>query len=191
MKFAFVHIPKTAGTTIVDSLKGKYKVWHVDSNQIPSGNYDICFGHFYPSVYENYPLVTWIREPVNRMISHFTHLKLRQKRNRNRIAVFPDGTTEFDPDIDIISFAEYVGNIESHYISGWILKFDFIGIVEQMEGSWKDFKDKFELDLSDLPKKKIRETNHVFVSRFQKRELKKLLKEDRELYEMICSRVIT
>lgn len=96
-----VHIPKTAGTSFRNTLKAVYgddQVIRLDIdlqhevvkvNQLNwqkkklSSNVKVVHGHFSPYLFENYfrpspaPFITWLRHPVERVISNFYYLEKR------------------------------------------------------------------------------------------------------------------
>lgn len=191
-KFAFVHIPKTGGTTIVNMMKENHSVCHYDKNKQPNNpqSYDIFFGHFYPKTYNDLPLVTWLRNPVDRMISHYQHLKERQEKGNNGIMVYPAKIMKFDPTIDIISFAETVGNLYPIYTENNLKQFTYFGILEFMHHSIKLLKEKFKLCISENIIHERRSTNKITLGIYEHQKLKKLLKDDTEIYIKALSRFI-
>jgi hypothetical protein len=87
--FYFWHIPKTAGTSITHSLKENFSselicpswIWSqlLKDSRTTLNNYSLISGHFYSailSVLDTTPLIiTFLRDPLRRAISHFSHIK--------------------------------------------------------------------------------------------------------------------
>lgn len=184
---AFVHIPKTGGTTLVNLFKQNYKVFHKDKNHLPANitKYDICFGHFYPKVYKNYPLVTWFRHPIQRTISHYSHWKNRlTDENKNKIIVNPGSTKSFDINIGIVEFTEKIGNILLKYTESNYKQFEFIGFLETMEYSLNRFCELYDITLPPVISVKRRGT-HFKVSNKNLSQLKLILKDDIDYYNEV------
>lgn len=194
MKFAYVHIPKTAGTTIVNIFKLNHKVYHKDKNYQPQNikDYDICFGHFYPEIYFEYSLVTWFRQPIDRAISHYSHWKNRLlTTNKNKIIVNPGKTKQFDPETDLISFVEQIGNILVKYTSNNLNQFEYIGIVERMEHCLVELSKYYNIELPNIVPYEIpinRKGKLIKVFDNERKKLKELLKEDIQLYNRVRKR---
>ncbi len=101
VKLISLHIPKTAGTSFFHSLKKEYgatKVARVDFNRnqvskinmMPFSkayvhrNPKVIHGHFridqlneLISIKQNVPIITWLRDPVERVISNYYYLSKR------------------------------------------------------------------------------------------------------------------
>lgn len=186
-KFAFVHIPKTGGTTIVNNLKKVYNVFHYDDNYRPPDieKYDIFFGHFLPRVYKDYPLVTWLREPVSRIISHYNHLQRRIEKGNNRIMVYPATVVKFHRDMSLIDFAESVGSIYPIYVDNNIEQFKYIGILEKMDESFFELNKKFGLEQQKIVKSFRKSEKSVVPSMEEYKKLDEILKDDKRIYEYI------
>ena len=86
----FLHIPKTAGTTFHTFLASRFAedevcpahTWHdlvaLSAEQI--GGYSFIWGHFYAYLHRHVPqplrYVTFLRDPVERALSHYGHVML-------------------------------------------------------------------------------------------------------------------
>ncbi len=190
MKFAFIHIPKTAGTTVANILKKQCKVYHRDINARPKDfqKYDVCMGHFFPEIYEEFPKVTWFRKPLERMISHYSYFKLRvHKENKHSIVIYPDkpGDTaqkKMDPNIDIVSFAEKIGCVYIKYTHGNIKQFDFIGFVETMQTSLVQFGRKFNVWVpTNTPRD--RKGTISLITEKEREKVKEIIQMDMQIYK--------
>ena len=152
-KFVYVHILKTAGTTIRHNLLDtRYKGrWLYDSmfklkrndkiitdhpliieNQLyPSVDYkkyDVIFGHFKYDKYEhlNRPMFSFVRHPVSRMISNYYYFKSSyEKMGKN---------------ISLMEFSE-MWKDHMTYILDDISKYKYIGIVEKFKKSLNEMCD--------------------------------------------------
>ena len=152
-----LHIPKTAGTSFRNILKSVYgddQVVRFDINEkgiirMNESIYNksslpyvrVIHGHFvYKDLIkiftlpENHKLITWVRDPVKRVISNFYYLESRLKElldeennNLNIISKLQKTLIEY-------SRAEINRNRQSKFLNGCHLeKFDFVGIHEFFE----------------------------------------------------------
>lgn len=157
-----VHLPKCAGNSFKRSLEEIYSgnVYFDYENRIDSPRYKfskiynnfkkfdyskfnqtkIIHGHFfadkYLSSFSNSEYITWLRNPVERVISHYFFWKkypdfehpICKYVVKNNLSL-----TEF-------SRIKYMKNIQSTYLSNTNLeKFKFIGITESYDASFKLF----------------------------------------------------
>lgn len=147
------HIPKTAGTSFRNILKSAYgsgKVVRFDINEekeirmnerlfnsrkIPS-NIEVLHGHFSMNDLENLLTVpynafriTWVRDPVERVISNYYYLSERlrhylneEKRNLNILSKMERSLIEY-------ASAEINRNRMSKFLTGGLSDFDFVGVT--------------------------------------------------------------
>jgi hypothetical protein len=152
-KFVFIHTPRTAGGTInhilrkkfpndvavlIDSFIGKrvdkIRVYYPNDYYIKSveevRHFPIITGHipFYKVAHFNRPFVTWLRHPVERVISHYNAVLSRK---------------EYKYD-NIIDFTIKTRNLMTYFTGGDINKFDFIGITENFDN---DIHKMFDFEL--------------------------------------------
>ncbi len=152
-----LHIPKTAGTSFRNILKNVYgndqvACLNIETNGVIMLNEQLYYenklpkvkvihGHF---VYETllnkftlpkqYKLITWVRDPVKRVISNFYYLESRlkelldeERNNLNIISKLQRTLIEF-------TRAEINRNRQVKFMTGSNLEnFDFIGIYEFFE----------------------------------------------------------
>jgi len=151
-----IHIPKTAGTSFRNTLKEVYgdrNVIRLDirrtiqveqqdfNNSKLNERIKVVHGHFRPRDYferfepnQGQKLITWLRDPVQRVISNYNYLA-------GRLAELLD---EERKGVDILSkmqrsLLEYAAAPDNRNRMTWYLKgasledFAFVGIVEYME----------------------------------------------------------
>ncbi len=210
----FVHIPKSAGTSFKGLLKKIYKPseiivvdsdgWYKDMNysvaanrtnlpgaqQIqPPASVKCITGHFnascFVNLYPNADYITWVRDPIQRMISHYNYY-LRIGAYYGQIA--PTKRSYDIIDLETYATHSYNVNFMTQLINIPLTKFKFIGIVEKYDEEIKRFKETFGIDINEESqhynlnpeKKSVQETYNV--SDEQKEKLMKLHAEDYKLY---------
>jgi hypothetical protein len=198
MKFIYVHILKTAGTTLRHSIferyyKGKYlydatfkpKFYSkrpdhpvtIEPQPYPTNydKYDVIFGHFKHDKYEdlNWPMFSFVRHPVRRLIDQYYYHKGYYKKK-----------------IKIEEFADIWANHMS-YVLGDISKYKFIGVVEKFDDSLKMFCKKIGKSPIQKPGKKryFNDDKIKKTSKAVRRYIESVNKEDMELYKEISGRI--
>lgn len=190
-KFVFIHIPRTAGGTINHILRKMYendivillhpgrkflKKEYPKQGMIQTideiRGYSIISGHvpIAKIIDLKRPIITWLRHPVDRVISHFRWSFRKQKRLG----------------IDIIKFAEddEMRNGMSYLTGGDLSKFSFVGITENFD---KDIKKMFDFLGVGIPRyinkhvsnKKIK----IGVDEETRKIIEELNDEDMNLYD--------
>jgi hypothetical protein len=156
LKLISVHIPKTAGTSFRKSLKAAYgeeevvrldislQTGQVRLNEekqeeriLPTGT-RVLHGHFRPAdIWEHYPetkdlpFITWLRNPVERVISNYYYLEKRLKeeldeegKNLNILSKMQRSLLEYARD-------DINRNRQHKFLEGMPLEdFEFVGILE-------------------------------------------------------------
>jgi Sulfotransferase family len=137
-----VHIPKTAGMTFLYVL---YQVYSLDLVlwDHPSGvKYEptsstplhkrVIHGHFmthkYDGFFPNAIRITWVREPIVRLISHYLHIKNRPLDKNN-----PVHMEVVEKNLSLLQFAEIpdMQNFMSSYTAGrQLTDYYFVGVQE-------------------------------------------------------------
>lgn len=85
-RLILLHVPKCGGTSLVVSLRqtfGVGRMLHAESKKMPELKHRIVHGHMTPTIQEILKTEPWdralkvtvIREPVNRLISHYLYWK--------------------------------------------------------------------------------------------------------------------
>lgn len=174
-KFISIHVPKTAGTTFLKILSSTYGkqfksdyldimnlnsvILHGDkpSNKIITSakKYSVIMGHFRASKYLflDRPYIAWVRDPVDRAISHYYFWKKLWKKERKRnwdnklSELFESGWT-------VVDFSKMFSNQMSYFLDCDIKKFKFIGISEEFDKELLRFEKIFGLTIKK-PKKRL------------------------------------
>lgn len=210
VKFIYNHVLKCAGTTFKKSVinfyfKGRYchdttfkiavnksiereKIRHpiiFEPQEYPKNyrQYDIIFGHFLWSKYNHLkrPKVTFIRDPVERIISNYFYFKT------NYVDQFGM------KGINILEFANMpLWKNHMVYVLGDINKYEFIGLVECFDVSVQKFCKHFGLAETSQIYKKLRVTNNKFrIDRKTKDKIKDLNIIDMKLYDKVVKKFYT
>ena len=152
-----VHIPKTAGVSIRNFLKEHYDAgfvlsyWQVTDAfgrvlpEVPSSAACV-HGHFVADhLADRFPdatLVTWVREPVDRVVSSYYH-RLRDPDWQNSVC-----RKVHEEKLGLVEFAELpeMRNEMAHFMGRkQPADFDFIGIMEDFDFSLEIFCEQFGL----------------------------------------------
>lgn len=182
----FVHVPKTAGSTITHlfrKLFGKENVWS-EQRQKKMGKFDkdkynVAKGHFkhdrFPDL--DWPIITIIRHPVERIISHYNYAI-----HNNHPRIFT--SRGLKSDVKLLEFAEANINRNAYtkQLGTDLDKFDLVLITEFFDGSikvlfdWMGYKGKIKYGFTNKTNKKNP------VSEKERKVIGRLNKEDMELY---------
>ena len=164
--FVSIHIPKTAGTAlakIFDDTSLRRIMYEYGSErdlttvrtcppdvrehrEFIQSYFKYLHGHFhylkYADVFPDAPVITTVREPVDRVVSQYLHILRGGDRNNLRHKQIMDG------EMSIVEFSkiDFIGNAQWYYLEGRPIKeYDFIFIQEELYYSLKKFCERFEL----------------------------------------------
>lgn len=202
--YVFLHLPKTGGTAIHDSLNGilgdrlfSFKKWNdlykydryfkiEDLDSIPKQT-EFLIGHyivndFTKEYYDNF--MTMFREPSQRIISSYFH-EIRHGHSDGTMIDFvknADKSHMGKRKISVNMYQSAIGDIKI------LNRFVFIGITEYFEESLMLFAKKFNINLKPEfiknnninPNKKIKDKYDIPKDVFC--EIKKLNQADYEIY---------
>lgn len=194
-KFVSIHIPKCGGITFREILLAIYKHDCLLDNGLcpippkfgesiyPNNweNYNVIHGHFDYAKYNHLPLITWVRDPLDRLISLYHYW---QGRNQNDI--FPKFMK--NNSLSIYQFAEFLPNVQTMFIGEKVERFMFIGLVEFYEKSLKRFGDIMCLKIPEYEKKNINPESKKQYDDVDKDWLELYLKKDRIVYNEILAK---
>jgi len=205
-KCFFVHVPKTAGICFKINLQKFYEesrslhVYlseHLDKKNID--DYDLVTGHIQPlknDLSNNRLLVTWLRDPVDRLVSLYFYQNHYDASNS-------DSDKQCDSTVDISKFYDdierYAFNKENrdviykdyfYYLD--IDNFDFIGVYEDFHNDQNRFFQKFfgqSMDFQFLTNTntmidKSRSNNYDIDSNLRKR-IEQCNPRDMDLYHRV------
>jgi hypothetical protein len=195
-KMIFVHVMKSAGTTMRSALLRIYgeKLLYdrlykrelyknrdhdtkhfviLDNQRYPDRykKYDAIIGHFKWDKYEhlNWPLVTFLRDPVDRMVSAYYYLQGNYKK--------------LGYNLNIIEFAKLINN-QVKYVVGDLDKYEFIGITEEFDKSFNLMCEKFDLNkISNIQNKRVSGRGKKLVKRKVREKIRDIIIEDVKLYD--------
>ena len=200
-KMIFVHVLKSAGTTVRTALRRIYKkrllydrfykrylykdrindtknYIILDNQTYPKKyeEYDAIIGHFKWNKYEhlNWPYVTFLRDPVDRMISAYYYLKGNYKK--------------LGYNLNIVDFSKLINNQVS-YVVGDLDKYTFVGITEKFDQSFEIMCDQFNLKkISKIKNERVSRRKKDFVNKKIRRKIRDIILEDVKLYEKALRR---
>jgi len=188
-KFVFVHLPKTGGSTFAKMLKRTYKHrMKIDTNPGPPKlpNYEqyhvICGTHIPWHKYDHMPLITFVRDPIERVISHYFFFKghdpntggwRRRKVNQENLTVG--------------EFSAIVPNMMTYFAGSDPGRYEFIGVLERWDESVQKFQKLYGINLPVVEKVKVNRRNKEPVSAEDRTKIAVYQQEDIKLYERIIN----
>lgn len=164
-----VHIPKSAGTSFRNILKdvyGETAVIRLDIdliykklkiNELPFEGFEldkkikVIHGHFSPAllnerfkINEQVPLITWLRDPVERVISNYYYLEKRLKEELDEEGKGLNILSKMQRSLMEYARAELNQNRISKFLNGAkISDFTFVGIQEHYNEDLQAIADHF------------------------------------------------
>ncbi len=197
-----VHLPKTAGTAfsyVLEQVYGSERLFinsppfdYSLSEELALPNIKAIHGHFpasrYTKCFPNAKRVTWLRDPIRRLISQYFFMKSSDFMDGNNIV----HQYMMDRDLDIVEFSQ-IPVIQNELTQTWGIElddFDFVGIQEYFKEDVRQFGKimgwgRFAVQsinpnpYSDYKK----QVNRILGDRDLVNKLKTLNDRDIELYE--------
>ena len=169
----------------------KYKVKHI-YRPIKRGleyeDADIIMGHFKKTKYMHtgYPMITWLRDPVDRVISNYEQQTTKWGRARSKAPTY----YKMVSDHTLLTYAKVWNQLQWWYCNGSIDDFLFVGICERFEESMEKLSKA--LGGVRVPKEMPRKNptkNKIKVSKEVKQEIAKYMVKDYEIYNKALERL--
>jgi len=150
--------------------------------------YNVVRGHFpYQRLYhlkdQGWNLITWIRDPVERLISHYSVFFYGAKKIHPKVEKRIRG-------MNIVEFGKFLDNFNTRFTGEDPSIFDFIGVVEEFDKSVMTFNEQFDCDLKFVQRHKVTK-NKKEVSPEIREKLKQYLLKDYEFYNEVVKRYET
>lgn len=211
-----VHLPKTAGSSFRSSLQNHYrKRLLLDYADLPINtsplnrnahamkmcvinkmrrhkNIECIHGHFLPFKYllcKNAKFVTWMRDPIERLASHYYYW-LRSYDNQNA-APLQRRVVEEEWSLERFCFSSELRNFYSQFLWGFsIERFDFIGITEYYDTEIEYFSREFlgtRLQAYNRNRNPDQHQSTYFDDKKLRQEVEEYHSKDVSLYELAKS----
>jgi hypothetical protein len=203
----FVHVPKTAGSTLAQVFKNNvpkdkyYHFWsHPRVNELPKVNdKEVIFGHFRYGLHFYLPnqtatYATMLRDPVERVVSYY-HFHLQDTKDpahkfamehtfEEWLELSPAAQNEMTKCLSGIRSEFYPSNHSFEMAKHHLKSMGYVGLTERFEESLKLMKfyfgfDKFSYDTTKVGVKKPQTIDPAVRQKIIERN-----KMDMELYEM-------
>jgi hypothetical protein len=184
-KFVFQHIHRTGGGTfrhILQDTYGSRFFWGKDRNitmkpehceRLINGKHAV-HGHFsYERLKGSWPLVTLLRHPVERYISHYYYY---------------DHHWGISKDHDFVEYANEFSDFMLKKIGGNLDNVDLVLITEYFDESLDMFSDWAGVEISPYNNRANVTPNKPTIHRTVKKKLETILAPDMELYEEALKR---
>lgn len=208
MPLNFPHVPKVAGTYIGKSLSKNHKVFrdydhppetkrkffidrcnqrNADFIDLDFSKFDVIFGHFPIKRYNpDYPRIAFIRDPIDRIISHFNYWKyLIPETNLKAFAKNPiirevkRGTVDVvDMAVDLKLNLQY----QVYFERSAPESFAVAGFFDQMEIFSQRIHDNYNLNIDDSVSRFRENSTKDPVSKEERDKLARICKDDIDWY---------
>lgn len=162
-KIISIHIPKTGGTTFKTLMEETFHKVNIQSSKplfsrcggeiLPEININkitdnVIHGHFTIEQFkinEQYFLLTWLRDPIDRVISHYFYWKTKPDINMHPI----EKMIKFEG-LSLRDFSKIpcMKNVQTYFIGNNVSLFHFIGITEEYEKSIKLLQSKLNINFN-------------------------------------------
>lgn len=195
-RFVSIHIPKCGGVTFLWVLRLLYGDDCLFDNGLcpitpgfgrirpyPQNwwDYNVIHGHFDYAKYSHVPLITWVREPIDRLISLYHYWQTKNQDN-----VTPAFMRAHS--LSIYQFAEFLPNVQTMFIGEKIERFAFIGLVEFYEESLERFGNIMGLEIPKYRKRNVNKKSKDVYNNVERGHLELYLKKDRIVYNKILEK---
>ena len=156
------------------------------------GAFDCIHGHFMPNKYrpfynkKNVVFVTWLRDPIDRLASHYYFWQ--RAYDVNRSAPLHRKVIEDDWSFEQFCFSDELRNIYANFLWEFgVDKFNFIGITEHFKEDITYFANEYlNVNLTEIPQANVNPkgmTDYFDENEDLRLELMKWHAEDYQIYE--------
>jgi len=166
-KLIFIHIPKTAGTSIERVLGGGGHLGILPIKEYFDRN------AFQGEKFEDYFKFTFIRNPWDRLVSYFFYFGGKEKNFKRYVM------EELDlKDITRMPQYKFICDNKKN------IMVDYIGRFENLSNDWKVICDKINIPIKELPiaRKSEHKNYRFYYDKETKDRISKLYKEDIKLF---------
>lgn len=214
-KFVFIHIQKSAGTAFNTQLRPtnfvvKYKganymffypSWEkamrtrmikklkMNHHKFTVAKISFNYQHVLFLKKEfGWNLITWIRDPIDRLISNYNHSVHRPTVQIEKPGIKRNALIRVRK-MDIVEYSKFMSNYNTLFTGNNPKVFDFIGVVEKHDESIKTFNKQFKYRLAKGFKENVNVYKpRVKVSQDLREELKQDHLEDYKFYNKVIKR---
>ena len=200
MKFIYLHIPKCGGSSLHHTLAHRFGNnytrlkatergrggWNVNAfnEYVKRYKKDKFGGHIRYEIIKDrtdYNLFTFIRHPVERMISHYYYFS-----KHSGLGFWNGIHHNVKGDISLLEFAEQEKNYQYRYLGGGINKYFFIGVVEYYKLSLGRLGNALGVGrLKEFHTNNWIPKNPIIIDESTREEIKRINKIDMDLYDSI------
>ncbi|WP_417600722.1 sulfotransferase family 2 domain-containing protein [Owenweeksia hongkongensis] len=196
-----IHVPKTAGSTFHAVLKEAYgfrlkhiqafEDMHIWNNGLPykcnKPLVQAVYGHItaHPNWLEYYPnakLITWVREPVERVISAYYHWRKAGENQSERQKAFLSKQPSLWEFVENKEYKATVNAYETYLGRIDINNYGFVGRTEHFEEDLKKLESYLGKRFSPKSGNKNVNSKKPEIPFAEKEEIKLLLKSEYDLY---------
>jgi chondroitin 4-sulfotransferase 11 len=167
LKTIFIHVPKTAGTSIKTSLGMKTSGTLMHKSATESS-------HLYSQEWNKYFTFSFVRNPWDRVVSIFFYYQTQRQRHK-----LPDNFNAFCSDLEVnLDILGHPGlkYTQKKYISiDNQIAVDYVGKVENLQNDFNIICERLGIEHRILPH--IRKTNHKHYSEYYSEENRKKVAE--------------
>ena len=214
-KFVFIHIPRTAGTTFKKMLRncgyrgkgdntelenlremftGKRKLspftypWTLEEYRVYK---KLIQGHtplakYYPMLQESHKFITWVRDPVERMVSQYNWWIARGYKGGDIGGVWRRKVCARQ--LSIVDLCKKMPNTYRVMLGDDLSVFDWIGVQEDFAGSLERFGNVFGITIPEYEDWNVR--GEAYRTKFKvankiRDKMRKYLQSDYKVYEEV------
>ncbi len=148
---------------------------------------DIIMGHFKKTKYlhTGYPMITWLRDPVDRVVSNYTQQLTKWPKARAKAPTYYN----LVKDETLITYAKVWDQLQWWYCDGSIDDFLFVGICERFDESIEKLGKVLGVKFpSDIPRKNPTKKK-MKINKNVRKEITKYQEKDYILYNKALERL--